>query len=562
MGPGGWFGVPRKSRREPRVAVDLEATLVGRASHAARTVDLSVMGCLVRCEAAPDGGAVVDLRLELPDGPLRTKARVAERLARRRLAAGRAPALPGRARVLRPRRGGRAAAAPLRRDGDRDGERVRTRPLRDASARELRPLLGEECAHLAGGARLGLFRRARRGRGGHRARDAGRALDRRGPARARLLLLHGRRRAGDHRLDVRRPGPPRPRPGGGAGRRGRGGRAGGARQLAGRVPDAVLHVGLGRRALRAVGLRRAGAPLHAPRAARAAAGRGPAAARGRLPAAAAPRRAADGRRHRVPQPRRHRRRRAQPHLLDAGDLPVVRGHAGAALRLRALRPGSLAHRRRAEGTAGRADREPAGALERARVPGLGRARGAGPRARRGADGLRAARLPRAGAGERDARRSRSRTSGRTGCTSCSASARARTFAAHAWVRPPARSSCPRDRRRARPGSRARAAAADGSRWWCPARGPAGGRPPAGSARSWASCCPAPCSGSACLPCPTPTGATRRRRSARRRRTITRATSIRVAEALGRRAWSSGAWEERGSEIVLSLRLLDTQRGAR
>lgn len=77
MGPGGWFGVPRKSRREPRVAVDLEATLVGRASHAARTVDLSVMGCLVRCEAAPDGGAVVDLRLELPDGPLRTKARVA-----------------------------------------------------------------------------------------------------------------------------------------------------------------------------------------------------------------------------------------------------------------------------------------------------------------------------------------------------------------------------------------------------------------------------------------------------------------------------------------------------
>jgi len=36
------------------------------------------MGCLVRADATLDAGAVVDLSIELPDGVLRTKARVAE----------------------------------------------------------------------------------------------------------------------------------------------------------------------------------------------------------------------------------------------------------------------------------------------------------------------------------------------------------------------------------------------------------------------------------------------------------------------------------------------------
>lgn len=77
MVPGGWYGEARKGRREPRVVVDLAATLVGRATHSGRVVDLSLVGCLLRSEAPLDGGAVVDLHVELPDGGLRTKARVA-----------------------------------------------------------------------------------------------------------------------------------------------------------------------------------------------------------------------------------------------------------------------------------------------------------------------------------------------------------------------------------------------------------------------------------------------------------------------------------------------------
>ncbi len=58
--------------------VDLPATLGGRAPRVARVVDLSSLGCLLRSEAALARGAVVDLRLQMPDGVLRAKARVAE----------------------------------------------------------------------------------------------------------------------------------------------------------------------------------------------------------------------------------------------------------------------------------------------------------------------------------------------------------------------------------------------------------------------------------------------------------------------------------------------------
>jgi PilZ domain len=68
----------RDERRVQRLRVDFPATLGGRHSRPARVVDLSLVGCLVRSEASLDAGAVVDLRLELPDGALRTKARVAE----------------------------------------------------------------------------------------------------------------------------------------------------------------------------------------------------------------------------------------------------------------------------------------------------------------------------------------------------------------------------------------------------------------------------------------------------------------------------------------------------
>ncbi len=72
-GPKGGDG-----RRGPRTPVDLEAVVGGRAPRPARVADLSVVGCLVRLEAALARGAVLDLTLALPDGPLRVKGRVAE----------------------------------------------------------------------------------------------------------------------------------------------------------------------------------------------------------------------------------------------------------------------------------------------------------------------------------------------------------------------------------------------------------------------------------------------------------------------------------------------------
>ncbi len=78
MGSGRPPGEAHSPRREPRLTVDLPATLGGRVPHAARVVDLSLLGCLVRSPAALDDGTVVDLHLELPDGLLHTKARVAE----------------------------------------------------------------------------------------------------------------------------------------------------------------------------------------------------------------------------------------------------------------------------------------------------------------------------------------------------------------------------------------------------------------------------------------------------------------------------------------------------
>ena len=68
----------RDERRDRRLPVDLPARLGGRLPRAVQVVDLSLVGCLARVEAPLAGGAVVDLDLELPDGPLRTKARVAE----------------------------------------------------------------------------------------------------------------------------------------------------------------------------------------------------------------------------------------------------------------------------------------------------------------------------------------------------------------------------------------------------------------------------------------------------------------------------------------------------
>jgi hypothetical protein len=79
MSPGGAVKRDgRDERRGRRVEVDLPATLGGRRPRPARLADLSLVGCLARTEVSLDTGAVVDLRFELPDGTLRTKARVAQ----------------------------------------------------------------------------------------------------------------------------------------------------------------------------------------------------------------------------------------------------------------------------------------------------------------------------------------------------------------------------------------------------------------------------------------------------------------------------------------------------
>jgi len=74
-GPGSKGG---DGRRGPRTPVDLEAVVEGRTPRQARVADLSLLGCLVRTEAALARGAVLDLTLALPGGPLRVKGRVTE----------------------------------------------------------------------------------------------------------------------------------------------------------------------------------------------------------------------------------------------------------------------------------------------------------------------------------------------------------------------------------------------------------------------------------------------------------------------------------------------------
>jgi len=68
----------RAQRRSPRVPIQLAASLVSRAAHEVRVLDLSRTGCLVRCETLLDHGAILDLTLRLGEEPLVAKVRVAE----------------------------------------------------------------------------------------------------------------------------------------------------------------------------------------------------------------------------------------------------------------------------------------------------------------------------------------------------------------------------------------------------------------------------------------------------------------------------------------------------
>jgi hypothetical protein len=63
-------------RRAPRLAVDLEGSLTGRVVHIVRLLDLSLVGCLLRCDTRLDAGAILDLSLQLGTETFSAKVRV------------------------------------------------------------------------------------------------------------------------------------------------------------------------------------------------------------------------------------------------------------------------------------------------------------------------------------------------------------------------------------------------------------------------------------------------------------------------------------------------------
>src|SRR5262245_18922229 len=65
-------------RRAPRFPIRLDGSLLSRSQREVTIVDLSLGGCLIRCEALLDHGAILDLRLALDPEPIVAKVRVAD----------------------------------------------------------------------------------------------------------------------------------------------------------------------------------------------------------------------------------------------------------------------------------------------------------------------------------------------------------------------------------------------------------------------------------------------------------------------------------------------------
>lgn len=64
------------ARRSVRIALALDGSLIGRSPRSIVVKDLSVRGCLVESPVSPSQGTILDLKVCLGDGELRTKARV------------------------------------------------------------------------------------------------------------------------------------------------------------------------------------------------------------------------------------------------------------------------------------------------------------------------------------------------------------------------------------------------------------------------------------------------------------------------------------------------------
>jgi PilZ domain-containing protein len=69
---------PKRGRRSPRLDIEISGTLSGRARQGVKLVDLSLLGCLVRCPRRLDPGLVLDLRLDIGERPFTAKVKVAE----------------------------------------------------------------------------------------------------------------------------------------------------------------------------------------------------------------------------------------------------------------------------------------------------------------------------------------------------------------------------------------------------------------------------------------------------------------------------------------------------
>jgi hypothetical protein len=65
-------------RRARRLPVHLEGSLCGRKRREVTLLDMSLTGCLVRCDCRLDTGAILDLSLEMARDPFLAKVRVTE----------------------------------------------------------------------------------------------------------------------------------------------------------------------------------------------------------------------------------------------------------------------------------------------------------------------------------------------------------------------------------------------------------------------------------------------------------------------------------------------------
>ena len=71
-------GKARGGRRTPRLDIEIPAFLEARVRIPVTLVDLSLGGCLVRCDRSLGAGKVLDLRFELGGRPFEVKVKAAE----------------------------------------------------------------------------------------------------------------------------------------------------------------------------------------------------------------------------------------------------------------------------------------------------------------------------------------------------------------------------------------------------------------------------------------------------------------------------------------------------